>query len=245
MTATEQEPITTFKQLKKLLQDRKDLCKYDRTIKLQPMVYFDQIVSDEYANIGFIINKQQHSDKPSLKEAQVRPHKDLCKHFEELTWTIRHIDDIPDDDTICPICKEHYDLNTLDVSKLVNNNFIYHEDCYIKSMDEENQHDLIVALIKADFSVFGMVRIPNEYGSIKYRGHWFLVDVTVNNKPVKLKIGWRKRVVDVQFKEIAPNLIIDKERSDNTTTYAGGFHAYNKEELISRLTMLNNELVKI
>ena len=53
-----------------------------------------------------------------------------------------------------------------------------------------------------------------------------------------IRIGWRKRVMEVDWESTKLRKIVDKERENETTSMQDCFHAYNVVELIQRLQEL-------
>jgi hypothetical protein len=49
------------------------------------------------------------------------------------------------------------------------------------------------ALSAAGLVIYGSIRIPNEYGSLRYNGPWFAFDTNQG----LFKVGWRKRVINM------------------------------------------------
>jgi hypothetical protein len=70
----------------------------------------------------------------------------------------------------------------------------FHRNCMIEQIAERTLDDFKNSLLDAGFKIFGAVRLPNEYGSIDYRGPWFLFDTDKGY----IRLGWRKRVIICQ-----------------------------------------------
>lgn len=102
---------------------------------------------------------------------------------------------IPDDNSICPHCRQKWNLNNLrDCIKREGN--LYHLDCNKFSLYEKSkkEFDYIATNVFIDYSLHA---VKNEYGSEEYNGCWFIIN-TCNGD---IKIGWRKRVISIEWLE--------------------------------------------
>lgn len=70
-----------------------------------------------------------------------------------------------------------------------------HLDCHKHRMREDSRESFRKIFVLAGFAVDKMIEIPNEYGSFSYNGAWYKV-ITPQGL---FKIGWRKRVIELDW----------------------------------------------
>lgn len=231
---------TPLADIKQLLSSRH--ASYQATqVKLVPLVFFGKLVSNEFGSVS-LINKIFSEYIPSTINTPIIKYEDFFKHlkshvnFEYLSQAFINHERMPTEHTPCKHCGKAFSIQELDTVQFLDNDEYSHLTCYIEDLDAEHRYKFTEAFVKAGFKVFGLTRTDNLYGSLNYRGHWFVVDTDLGN----VTIGYRKRVIDVKF---AKNIFIDDGK--DTTTYGGGFHAYTEIELVKRLSLLNTELSSI
>lgn len=103
----------------------------------------------------------------------------------------------------------------------------YHNKCHNEVIRQENASSFIPAIEKAGFKAHGWVRTRNEYGSKEYRGDWLMVDTQHG----LLRVGWRKRVINIDYSGIDPYYLPVTEE-----TFGPGYeHVSGYEELTKAL----------
>lgn len=103
----------------------------------------------------------------------------------------------------------------------------YHKACNLKVINNELKEKVNTIFFIAGIEVLGIVRTENTYGSESYRGDWLIVDTNLGH----FKLGWRKRVIEVNY-----NMIDDKYTAITEHTVAPGMeHVYSYEDLIQAL----------
>lgn len=81
-------------------------------------------------------------------------------------------------------------------------------------------------------------QLVNQYGSVEYRGSWWLFKTTIG----LIRLGWRHRVIEIDYSQIPVNeSILDEEDTDvtedRTRRYA---HAWTDEKCLSYLKNLRD-----
>lgn len=103
----------------------------------------------------------------------------------------------------------------------------FHNKCHDEIIRQENFKAFKHAIEQAGFKVHGMIRTKNEYGSKDYRGDWLLVDMEYG----LLRVGWRKRVINIDYSGIDPDYLPVTEE----TSGPGYEHVYGYEQLSKAL----------
>ena len=226
--------------IKTILTNRYELYK-SQQIQLIPIVFFGKIISNEFASTSLLeLLEPIHIEIPLNIPAVMRydDFKDFIKSnvkFQSFRQVFINHDKLPTENEFCVHCGKRFEIRRLDTVQYLNDGWLSHLECHIEDLDAKHRYKFNEALNQAGFKVYGLTRTENNYGSLEYRGHWFIADTNLGN----ITIGYRKRVIDVKFDK--PIEIIDGK---DTTTYKGGFHAYDQNELISRLTLLKTTLTK-
>lgn len=103
-----------------------------------------------------------------------------------------------------------------------------HTRCHLDHISAESRTKFEASITAAGFKVIGAIRQPNEYGSLLYRGPWWLFDTDMG----VVKVGWRKRVIQLDFSKVDSSYIVT---DDSVTKSAGMVHADNHDQLTSYL----------
>lgn len=78
----------------------------------------------------------------------------------------------------------------------------FHAECLTQHMEKKTEQEFRQMLSSAGFTRFTMESVPNEYGSVKFRGPWFLVTAG----DVVFRIGWRSHVIEISWTQCLPSL---------------------------------------
>lgn len=110
----------------------------------------------------------------------------------------------------------------------------YHSACHLKLVEDNTKSDIVEAIESTEFIISGMIRTKNRYGSEIYNGPWWMVDTQYG----LLRIGWRKRVIEISYE------FIDRHYLPNTeeTRGPGYEHVYGYEKLSQALNAFKNHL---
>lgn len=110
----------------------------------------------------------------------------------------------------------------------------YHSACHLKMIEEKTKSEIINAIKAADFTIIGMIRTKNRYGSQVYRGAWWLVETQYG----VLRVGWRKSVIEVSYEFIDNHYLPITEE----TRGPGYEHVYGYQKLTEALITFKNHL---
>lgn len=103
----------------------------------------------------------------------------------------------------------------------------FHAVCFEKWVTEKTRKEFEEVFRAADVEIMSMEAVPNEYGSYEYRGPWFRVLTSVG----QLRIGWRKRVIEICLEGGSPGEdcreMIQGEETTITEKYV---HAWDHEK---------------
>jgi hypothetical protein len=117
----------------------------------------------------------------------------------------------------------------------------YHKDCNRKMLNEREEEKFKECFIKAGFDDFEMKHIPNEYchdiNNCTICSDWF----NVVTKYGTIKIGWRKRVIYIEWPNIQSNAIVLFNKED-VTKGSNYIHAWGWEKCTEYLTELKKSL---
>lgn len=69
----------------------------------------------------------------------------------------------------------------------------YHKACHDMHVSHVVRTEFTAALERSTRATYGMVKIPNQYGSFDFNGPWFLVDTDLG----LFRMGWRRHVIEV------------------------------------------------
>ncbi len=119
----------------------------------------------------------------------------------------------------------------------------YHRECNRINLLKEKEGQFTDIFKKAGFTAISMQSIPNEYCSCKFCAPWFLV----NTEFGVFKIGWRKRVIDIDWcaVDIPPELnIFSLFVDEEVTKGSSNIHAWGWEKAEEYLTKVYNILSK-
>lgn len=110
----------------------------------------------------------------------------------------------------------------------------YHHACYADYLFKETKQTFTKAIEEAGIKVNGVVRTKNLYGSLQYRSYWFIVDTDIGH----LLVGWRKRVIEINYSMIDPKYVSQTEE----TVGPGYEHVYGYEKLTEALVAFKQHL---
>ncbi len=117
----------------------------------------------------------------------------------------------------------------------------YHRECNRINSLKEKEGQFSDIFKKAGFTVISMQSIPNEYCSCELCAPWFLV----NTEFGVFKIGWRKRVINIDWcaVNVPPNVdIISLFVDEDVTKGNNNIHAWGWEKVEEYLTKIYNML---
>lgn len=136
-----------------------------RKISVYPLAVFRELVQTSwYSTFNMYNTSPAPPDVPCVK---------CGKH-----WTMVDSNDV-----------EYHD--SYDKAQEIHCRSYYHPTCYVKDLAATTRSKFTLCLEQAGYKVLGSVQVTNEYGSLSYRGPWFLFDTDRGT----FLLGWRKRVI--------------------------------------------------
>lgn len=120
----------------------------------------------------------------------------------------------------------------------VNARRYYHVKCKQASIDSITLGEFKKAFLDAGIQVNNWLGVENEYGSRSYRGNWYSVMTNYG----QIKIGWRKRVIEVKFPcFFSTASFFPKE---NVTKFDTSIHAWSYDKLVEYLKVFKSFCVR-
>jgi hypothetical protein len=104
----------------------------------------------------------------------------------------------------------------------------YHRECFKKQQSERSLKEFTEIFTQAGFQDFYMTEIPNQYCSCDYCEPWQKVTTLI----VDFVIGWRKRVISIDWGNLSCAHLFDKE---DVTKWESGIHAWGAQKAIEYL----------
>lgn len=148
---------------------------------------------------------------------------------------------LPKLDSVCSVCNKNWTLENANDVKLVNDSEYYHKNCWNLKSTKHYFDYFQEVFTAAGFELFVLNVIPNEYSKDFADVPWFLVQTIYGT----IKIGWRKRVIEIDWskinKDIDGNLLF---ASENVTKNYDCVHAWGKDKAIEYLTKIRESLLQ-
>jgi len=110
----------------------------------------------------------------------------------------------------------------------------YHSRCWETHLDRCHEKFFEIVFKDAGFESFEMRKITNEYCTCDICGPWFEVSVLGFGS---VKIGWRKRVINIDWFGTGRNFLNLFEKED-VTKWDKGIHAWTKDDAIKYLSKI-------
>lgn len=143
----------------------------------------------------------------------------------------------------CPYCSQEFTLNDILQDNLYwqSEEGITHRDCQDHFYELENKADLFSIIHYSGWDASNYTEIPNEYGcncEICKNRPWFIFHTSNGD----IKIGWRKRVISIEFMEGFTEFPMSIFEDEDVTKWEKGIHAWNKEKAIDYLAKVYHYL---
>jgi len=136
------------------------------------------------------------------------------------------------DHNICPHCKQKWTLR--DFGNCVRQREdIYHVECNKYGLYEKVKKEFEY-IASSVFSNYTIHAVRNEYGSEEYNGPWFIISTSEGD----IKIGWRKRVIEINWLENFKSFKFNGEGEEVTKQFDSKeryIHAYRDNKAIEYL----------
>lgn len=148
---------------------------------------------------------------------------------------------VPEHDSVCPHCGQKWTLNNLRDCVGCGKE-LYHEECNKFNLYESSkkEFDYVASSIFDDYSLRA---VKNEYGSESYNGSWFIIKTNDGD----IKIGWRKRVIQIEWLKNYKPFKFNGENEDVTKEFSNKeryIHAYSTDKAIEYLRQAKRTIVK-
>lgn len=177
----------------------RSIAKNKKNIRLNEFVWKSILKFDEFGQTMFIFEQEFSEDTPDwVRNGTVNTNtfNRCCKRW---CGTFKNI---PDQDDICPVCGNKWTIDNISdyvtVEQKDYKQIGYHKDCLkIHNNNEQLKEfqDIFKSVYDLDELKFTM--IPNQYCPCEHCASWFIVS-TPNGD---IKIGWRKRVINIEWLE--------------------------------------------
>jgi hypothetical protein len=119
----------------------------------------------------------------------------------------------------------------------------YHMDCWKTKREKEEREYFIDIIKKTGINVLRMKKIENEYSSYDGYAPWYLVTAKFNTGEAVFKIGWRKRVINIEFMNVGKQMSVESLfPKEDVTKGAKYIHAWGTEKCIEYLTEIKGYL---
>lgn len=115
----------------------------------------------------------------------------------------------------------------------------YHRGCWKKQRFLNEEKYFLDVFQKAKMEVSSMTEIPNEYSNYDGYGPWYNVVFNVTGGKIQVKIGWRKRVINIEI--ISSPYPIDFTRlfkDEGVTKGSSYIHAWGTDKCVEYLAKI-------
>jgi len=235
--------ITNLETLHRIM-DIRYIAKNKKNIKLNEFVWRGTLKFDQFGQTMFIYDQEFSKDTPDwVKNGTVDPETFGC-YCERRSGTFKNI---PDQDDICPECGNKWTIgNIVDYVTIEQKDYKqipYHKYC-LKIHNNKKQLKEFQDVFKDAYNLNELKfnAIPNEYCSCDKCASWFIVSTPDGD----IKIGWRKRVINIEWMD-SYKKFKETFNSEETTTFIGevqrGIHAWSITKATEYLMRAKNSIV--
>lgn len=110
-----------------------------------------------------------------------------------------------------------------------------HRECHRLAVLEREIKEISEIVRRAEIPFSDFYMIPNEYGrDPDYFGPWFVVETPAG----RIKVGWRKRVINIDWAEASLQVPSATFAEENVTSWATGIHAWGADKAVEYLRRL-------
>lgn len=153
-----------------------------------------------------------------------------------ITWTATYGPTIPTEDDFCIECKKHWTLENAKDVLFFRDSKAFHKGCYQTFIERQERESFAKCFKEAGLTAT-FESTPNQYCPCDICGPWFLAMTEIG----VIKLGWRKRVVNIDWNAIANgpdgNALF---REEHVTTGPRNVHAWNYEKVTEYLRAIKN-----
>jgi len=237
--------VTDLKTLHHIMNIR-SIAKNKKNLKLNEFIWRGTLKFDQFGQTMFMYDQEFHENTPNwVKNGTVNAETFGC-YCERWCGTFKNI---PDHEDVCPMCGKGWTIdNIVDYVTIEQRDYKqipYHKDCLkIHNNDKQLKEFQNVFKDVYNLSELKFNAIQNEYCSCEKCASWFIVSTPDGN----IKIGWRKRVINIEWLE---NYKVFKETfdSENVTRGFGKYgddrsiHAWNMGKAIEYLSRVKESII--
>lgn len=229
--------IKTIDDLDEVVSFRRVLYK-KFNIELSQILLYNSILIDNFGQILYKKSGVEDYAEPSMYYEEYKNRFFKKEGDKNITLNFFNYDTGK-----CSLCGEKFTLDDVKKNRIsMHNRESAHEKCAEYEVYESNRKrfEYIVS------SVFGnciMIPVRNEYGSESYRGSWFIIKTNDGD----IKIGWRKRVIEITWLDNYKQFRFDGEKYNSTKCFNKRdryMHVYDTNSAIEVLLDVKNSIIK-
>lgn len=228
----------------KNLQDLNNIMLYrniaysKKNIKLSSFVVYGKLLLDNFGQTGLLkFNKENVTlDFYNINKTivDIYTFKEIVKSYSYCLQDIPHYEDT------CKHCNQKWDLNNID-NFIIEGSHYFHKEC-LEYYSYEKAKDFFTSISNLVFNKpIKMVAIKNEYGSSSWRGPWFILQTEEGD----IKIGWRKRVIEINWLSNYKKFSYNAENEDVTKLFNENERYIHADNEIKAIEYLKNALRSI
>lgn len=218
---------------------------HKKGIKLNEFVWNGILKFDQFGQTMFLSEQEFSEDIPQYIKTKTIDMETFNLYCKRWSGTFKHI---PNEDDICLYCGKKWSIN--DITDFVTiegkeHNLIgYHKDC----LREHNNELQLIEFQDVFSKVYALhnlkfTSIQNEYCSCERCSSWFIVSTPHGD----IKIGWRKRVINIEWLDNY-NTFAENFESEDVTK--GGnleglryIHAWSIDKAIEYLSRAKDSII--
>lgn len=205
-------------------------------IKLDEFVLFNAVLFDQFGQAMKLTYENQ--DKYDHLFNRIITLEEFESQFKEYSYGSGAI---PETEDICPHCKQKWNLNNLR-DCIRREDFVYHIDCNKFRLYEKSKKEFDY-IASGVFESYEIHAVKNEYGSEDYNGYWFILTTAEGD----IKIGWRKRVIQIEWLQNYKQFKFNDEKEDVTKEFSSSeryIHAWSVGKAIEYLKRAKETIIK-
>ena len=199
---------------------------YDRKESLQEWIILGLYYLDRCGNFSLIIENVPRERRRYIQIDDVMTHSEV-KALNLGYWTSTPMYNLPPINHKCDRCGEGWSMRNIDPYR--------HERCHELAVIEEEREFFERVVARSEIPNDGIYAIPNGY-SHDWPNPWFMIKTRWG----KVKIGWRKRVICIEWNGSQINHNGDITfKDEGVTTYRTGVHAWGEDKAVEYLRILS------
>ena len=238
--------ITDLNTLHHIMNIR-SVAKHKKGIKLNQFIWKGVLHFDQFGQTMFLYEQEFKPNTPDEVKNDTVEYNTFRFYCERFCGTFKSI---PNQDEVCPQCGEVWNIDNISDYETVEQSDYkrigYHKEC-LKEHKNERQLEEFKELFSKVYNLneLKFTSIPNEYSSHIHYANWFIVSTPDGD----IKIGWRKRVINIEwldsYKQFTETFKIqDVTKSfDYLESKDRYIHAYGIEKVIEYLNMAKNSII--